>query len=240
MPNSAPIDAAATLRVSTRRSCFKPQSDYTVLKLYHCRGARSLRPLWALEELDMAYELIPLPFPPRALAKDFLELNPLGTIPYLVDGDVRMSESVAICLYLASRYGPTELAVSESEPDYPAFLNWLFFSDATLTFPQTIVLRYRHLEPAERRLEQAALDYEKWFFGRLRFVEQALSDRQWLCARRFTVADIAIVYALYLAEDILQWGAGFGPNVRSYIDRARARPGFQRALAVDAQAPAWR
>jgi hypothetical protein len=80
----------------------------------------------------------------------------IGTIPYLIDGAVRTSESTAICLYLTARYRPTPLALSHDEPDYPVFLNWLFFSDATLTFPQTIVLRYRRLEPMQRRLEQAA------------------------------------------------------------------------------------
>jgi hypothetical protein len=93
---------------------------------------------------------------PVTLTALFLDVNPLGTIPYLIDGAVQTSESTAICLYLTARYRPTPLALSHDEPDYPVFLNWLFFSDATLTFPQTIVLRYRRLEPMQRRLEQAA------------------------------------------------------------------------------------
>ena len=209
------------------------------MKLYHCRGARSLRPLWTLEEMELPYEPVFLPFPPRALARDFLDVNPLGTVPYFIDGDVRMSESTAICLYLTARYGPTPLALSLHEPDYPAFLNWLFFSDATLTFPQTIVLRYRRLEPVQRRLEQPAADYEKWFFGRLKFVEAVVTDREWLCGGRFTIADVAIAYALHLAESVVGLGGGFGPNVRAYLNRARSRPTFQQAMKIDAQAPAW-
>ncbi|MEQ4538411.1 MAG: glutathione S-transferase family protein [Billgrantia sp.] len=211
-----------------------------MLKLYHCREARSLRPLWTLEEMELPYEAVMLPFPPRAGAREYLDVNPLGTIPYLIDGDARMSESTGICLYLTSRHGPTDLALGVDEPDYAAFLNWLFFSDATLTFPQTIVLRYRQFEPPERRAEQAAADYERWFFGRLKHVEATLADREWLCGGRFTIADVAIAYALYLAEEIVNLGHGFGPNVRAYLERARARPGFERALRVDAQAPAWR
>jgi hypothetical protein len=57
-----------------------------------------------------------------------------------------MNESTAICLYLATRYGPSPLVLSSDQADYPHFLNWLFFSDATLTFPQTIVLRHRQFE----------------------------------------------------------------------------------------------
>lgn len=210
-----------------------------MLTLYHCKGARSLRALWTLEELGLEYEPVLLPFPPRALDKSYLEINPLGTVPYLIDGDARMSESTGICLYLTTRYGPTPLALTSDEADFPQFLNWLFFSDATLTFPQTIVLRYRQLEPEGRRNEQSASDYEKWFFGRLRSVEGALKDRQWLCAGRFTIADVAIAYALHLADTIVGLGDGFGPNVRAYLDRCRVRTGFHEAMKVDQQSPTW-
>ncbi len=57
-----------------------------MLKLWHCRDARSFRALWALEELGLPYELVLLPFPPRWLEPSFLELNPLGTIPFFTDG----------------------------------------------------------------------------------------------------------------------------------------------------------
>ena len=49
--------------------------------LYHCPGARSMRPLWTLEEMGLEYELVTLPFPPRLLQRDYLEVNPLGTVP---------------------------------------------------------------------------------------------------------------------------------------------------------------
>jgi len=52
-----------------------------MITLYHCHAARSFRPLWMLEELGLAYELKMLPFPPRMFAKEYLALNPLGTIP---------------------------------------------------------------------------------------------------------------------------------------------------------------
>ena len=206
-----------------------------MITLYHCDGARSFRPLWMLEELGLAYELKMLPFPPRVLARDYLALNPLGTIPLMIDGDVKMTESSGICHYLGAKFGPTPLMVGPDEPAYGAFLNWMYFSDATLTFPQTLVLRYSQLEPEERRVPQVATDYAKWFLGRLRAVEAATATAETLCAGRFTAADIVIGYALRLASSI-GLAKDFGPGVAAYWARLQAREGYQRALAAEQRA----
>ena len=201
------------------------------LTLYHCKRARSMRPLWTLLEMGLPHELVTLPFPPRVFAKDYLQINPLGTVPCLVDGDVKMTESAGICQYLVDRYGPTPLAVKPDEHDYGAYLNWLHRSDATLTFPQTLVLRYTRLEPEERRNPQVATDYRKWFLGRMRSVEEATADRDYLCANRFTIADICVAYAIVLASE-LDITEVFTPNVRRYWDRIRERPAFQKAMEL--------
>ncbi len=206
-----------------------------MITLYHCRAARSFRVLWMLEEMGLDYELKMLPFPPRALAKEYLSLNPLGTVPLMVDGETRMTESSGICHYLGTRYGPTPLIVDESEKDYGAFLNWMYFSDATLTFPQTLVLRYGRFEPEERRSPQVVTDYAKWFFGRLRAVEQTTASAKTLVAGRFTAADIVIGYALRLAETI-GLGADFGPNVAAYWRHLRERDGYRKAIAAEESA----
>lgn len=207
-----------------------------MITLYHCRSARSFRVLWALCEMGLDHELKLVPFPPRALP-DYLAVNPLGTVPYLIDGTTRMTESSAICHYLATRHGPTPLAVGADEPDYGAYLNWLFFGEATLTFPQTLVLRYRSLEPEDRRSPQVAEDYERWFNGRLRAVDAAVADRETLCAGRFTMADISVGYALMLAED-LGLSHRFKPAVQAYWERLRLRPGHQAAVAAQGGRPA--
>lgn len=199
------------------------------MTLYHCADARSFRPLWCLEEMRLDFELVVLPFPPRVFAKEYKEINPLGTIPFLIDGETRMTESSGICHYLTQKYGPTALALDVDHPDYGSFLNWLYFSDATLTFPQTLVLRYTMLEPKERRLPQAAEDYAAWFKGRLKHVETALGDREFLVADRFTIADIAIGYALFLASTLPPLKDSLGPNASAYLDRLKARDAFQRA-----------
>jgi glutathione S-transferase len=199
------------------------------VKLYHCHDARSLRALWALEELGLDYELVTMPFPPRALHPGYMDINPLGTVPTLVDGDLTMTESTGICHYLAEKAAPTPLRVDPSEPAYGDYLNWLYRSDATLTFPQTIVLRYSRLEPEPRRLPQAVEDYSIWYLSRLRCVESALEDRAFLCADRFTIADIAVHYALFLGRS-LGLDTRYKPNCRRYLERLMLRPGFQRAM----------
>ena len=206
-----------------------------MITLYHCPNARSFRPLWTLEELGLAYDLRMLPFPPRELAPDYLRINPLGTIPTLFDGNVRMTESAAICHYLATRYGPSPLAVAPEEADYGLFLNWVHFGEATLTFPQTLVFRYRELEPPERRIPQVAEDYARWFFARLRAVNEATAAAPYLCAGRFTVADVSVGFALMFA-DILGLGARFAPAVRTYWERLQQRDGFRRAMAAQERA----
>ena len=206
-----------------------------MITLYHCDGARSFRPLWMLEEMGLPYELKMLPFPPRVFAKEYLAINPLGTIPYLIDGETKMSESSGICYYLGKKYGPTPLMVGEDDPAYGSFLNWMYFSDATLTFPQTLVLRYSQLEPEERRNPQVATDYAKWFLGRLRAVEAAIGKSEMLCAGRFTAADIVIGYALRLAGTI-GLAKDFGPNAAAYWERLQQRVASQRALAAEQKA----
>ncbi|MHA7816894.1 MAG: glutathione S-transferase family protein [Pseudohaliea sp.] len=204
------------------------------MKLWHCGGARSLRPLWTLEELGLPYELEVLQFPPRLLDKDFLKLNALGTVPYFTDGDSSMTESVAICQYLVDRYPNQGLGLEPAHPEYGDYLNWLHQADATLTFPQTIYLRYTAFEPAPEKLAVAE-DYAKWFLARLRRLDAFLETRDYLVAGRFTIADVAIGYALYLGR-VLRLDDRYQPQTAAYLDRLLARPAFQRA---DGRAPGF-
>ena len=199
--------------------------------LYHCRDARSLRCLWGAEEAGMAIDLRLLPFPPRAFAPAYKEVNPLKTVPGWVENGVLLTESAAICERIAQG---TSLEVSPDETDFWTYRNWLHRSDATLTFPLAIMIRYTRVEPPERRLGQAVEDYKAFFAGRARTIETALVDgREWLCAGRFTIADICVGYAAFLArtlgaEDVL------GEATVAWLDRCIVRPAFDRAQARQA------
>ena len=201
------------------------------MKLWHSHNARSLRPLWALEEMGFDYELELLPFPPRVFQKDFLGVNALGTVPYFEDGDTNMTESSGICHYLVERYQRYDFALQADHPEYGDFLNWMYHSDATLTFPQTIVMRYTHLEPEERKLPQAIEDYGKWYIARLRRLDAHIIDRDFLCDGRFTIADIAISYALFFGE-LLGLDKDYSPQVKDYLARMKQRPAFKKVQVI--------
>ena len=188
-----------------------------------------------LEELGLPYQLIMLPFPPRVERPAVLEINPLGTMPLMLDGQTRMVESAAICQYLCERAAPTSLAVAPSEPDYGVFLNGLHFGEATLTVPQTLVLRYARFEPEERRQTVVAQDYTRWFLARLRTLEPTLLESDCLCAGRFAAADVSVGFAL-LAAQHLGLVDRFTPGVRQYWERLQARDGYQRALRAQHEA----
>ena len=203
-----------------------------MIKLYHCADARSFRALWALEELGIPYELELMPFPPRALYPGYRNINPLGTVPVMFDEDHMMTESSAIGHYLGAKYGPSDLVVAPHEPAFAEYMNFLLMGEATLTFPQTIVLRYTRLEAPERRLTQAADDYRLWFLARLK-AASTLTGEDFVCAGRFTMADVSFAYALLLAET-LGLADAFPAKLVPYWRAMQARDGFKRAKAIQA------
>jgi len=203
------------------------------MKLFHCYNSRSLRPLWCLEEMGLDYELEIMPFPPRFEREGYFDINPLGTVPAFTDDGITLTESTGICQYLVQKYGPTPLAVRPDEPGYGDFLNWLYRSDATFTFPLALILRYTKLEPEERMNPQVVEDYTIWFFSRIRAVEAALDGKEFLVADRFTIADIAVGYALHFGMR-LGLSERYKPNTTRYLQALLQRPAFKRTQDIKA------
>ena len=186
--------------------------------------------MWALEELGLSYDLVVMPFPPRSEYKGYLDINPLGTVPTFIDGDIIMTESTGICQYLVEKYSSNGLGLEKKDPEYGAYLNWLYRSDATFTFPLAIVLRYTRLEPEKRRNPEVAKDYAIWFHSRLRSVETALEGREFLVGGRFTIADIAVGYALQFG-DRLGLSDCYKANCKRYLASLYDRPAYKSMLA---------
>lgn len=199
------------------------------LKIFGCNDSRHVRVLWTAEEMNLDYQLEMMPFPPRFLQKEYLDTNMLGTVPYLIDGDIKMTESVAICQYLAEKYGPTDLKVNPDEDDFPAYLNWMAHSDATLTFPQTVYLRYAFQEIGVA--DNAAEGYKRWFVARLKLLEKTLEEKEYLCSNRLTLADICVGYAIYLAK-CLNIEKAFKPNIVRWTNMLFEREAFKKAISL--------
>mmetsp|Transcript_1596 Transcript_1596/g.4511 ORF Transcript_1596/g.4511 Transcript_1596/m.4511 type:complete len:237 (-) Transcript_1596:274-984(-) len=220
-------------------------------RLWHSVDARSFRILWAFEELGLKrgrdYAMRVMPFPPREKEPGFLRINPLGTVPWFehkelhdVEPRASMSESCAVPLYLTSYIDRPYLGVHRTDKEHGAFVNWLFHADATLTFPQAVVMRYGVFEPGVA--EAAADGYAKWFVARLRLLNLALEDgRNYLCSDRMTMADVCIAYALYNASEHGLCGSGmmsvgkdplssfYKPCTHEYLRRMMERPAWKAA-----------
>ena len=200
-----------------------------MVTLYQSTNSRSLRVLWLIEELGLPYQLESVEFPPRARSPSFLALNPLGTVPYLTDGELEMNESCAMLVYLSGRYGDGRLQVAASEPEYGEYLNWLHFGESSLSYSQAVALRYRFFVPREERLPAVSEHYQQLVTERIALVEGAVKDRKYLCGDSFTLADISVGYALFLIK-MFKLDAQFSDSLNTYCDRLFNRAGFKRAL----------
>ena len=76
-------------------------------RLFGTSKSRALRALWGMEEVGIPFEHVPTGYGAESKAPEYLEVNPNGRIPALIDGELRLFESMAINLYLSKRYGAT-------------------------------------------------------------------------------------------------------------------------------------
>ena len=200
--------------------------------LYHAPNTRALRVLWTLEELGATCDLKSIPFPPRRLQPSYLEINPSGTLPALVDGDLVLTESVAICETLAERHGPSPLVVPSGDSARPDYLQWLWYGEsATLMVPMAIMVRLGRLESPGDDVAAVLADARASLLLRLAPLERRLEGREFLAADRLTLADISCGFPLHFLE-LMKADDVLGPRTRAYRARLRSRPAFKRAAAA--------
>jgi glutathione S-transferase len=201
-----------------------------MITVYHAKHTRSMRVLWVLEELGVKAEVKSVPFPPAKLQPDYLTVNLTGTVPTLIDGSVRLTESMAICEYLATRYD-SSLLVGPADPARIEFVQWLWYGESTLMTPLSRMATVGRLQRKGADID-AVLDDARGNTGvRLKALEQRLEGRDFLVAGRLTLADISAGYPLYLVglngmDDLL------GPRSTAYRERLRSRPAYQKAITV--------
>jgi glutathione S-transferase len=191
------------------------------------RGARGVRVGWVCEEMGLPYEVSPVRHPPGAT---YLALHPLGTVPLLEDGEVRIHESIAMILYLTQKYGPTPL-MPEADPERAEALQWTAFGEASLGayLNPLLMTRYGGAPDAERR-NWTVTATEGQVRRCIAPLADRLADHDFLVGDGLTLADISVVTALQI------WRGGLGgalPEILTrYIDRRAESETYRRAAAA--------
>jgi len=195
------------------------------VKLYWSPQTRSTRALWMLEEarLDYALERVDIQNPDRDNSAEFLDASPMGKVPALVDGAVRMSESAAICLYIADRYAAGTLAPAIDDPARGKFLYWLMYTPAVIE--PSMSEKFHGVETNRYRSGWGDFDLM------LETLEGGLAGKDWVLGEHFSAADVMLGSSVVFMRlfGMLPDSAVLG----AYADRCLARPAYQRALALN-------
>jgi len=199
-----------------------------MIKLYWCPKTRASRILWLLEELNEPFEIVTIDLrdPEARTSPDFRAASPMGKVPALSDGPVKMAESAAISLYLADRYPGAGLAPAIEDPERGRYLYWSVFTPAVI-------------EPAMSekfngwKVSRATSGWGDWE-SMIKTLSDGLKTGPWLLGDRFSAADVLVGSSVYFMK---LFGILPGiPALSDYADRCLERPAYARALARDAGA----
>lgn len=181
-----------------------------MLKLYGGARSRASIVQWYLEELGVSYEFILLDMQTGEHRKpDFLDINPMGKVPAIVEGDFKLWESGAILFYLAQKYGKLSTSLEEQA----TAIQWILYGNATLG-PGIFV-------EANREREMPKL---------MTALNQILQHQPFLLGEEFTVADVAVGSILAYIPIMLKLDLSEYPAVVDYIQRLSQRPAFQKTI----------
>jgi glutathione S-transferase/3-isopropylmalate dehydratase len=190
--------------------------------------SRSLRVVWLMEEMGLAYRIRPVDMLSDVPDTEWLAVNPGNFLPAIQDGDVTMVESIAIMEYLMGRYGPTPLSPAPHDPAFPAYQQFLHMGEAGLATLMMPVVVSRFMAPEAERENWGANWSLKAFQKRLKLVSQRLADSPFLAGEAFTAADISVTYALNLGQR--NCGIALGDAEQAYLARTTGRDAYKRAM----------
>ena len=195
--------------------------------LYSCPETRSMRSLWLLNELAVPFELVDMPFDHKFLrAKEYLAIHPLGRIPALVDGDLTLFESGAICEYLCEKYD-SPLNRPIGNPERPHWLQWIHYAETLLVHGQNLVQQYVFVSEAER--SPVVINLESRRIGKgLDMLETILAGQEYILPSGFSGADTSLGFSVYFITAFVELDQH--PNVQAYLDRIMARPAFKKSM----------
>jgi glutathione S-transferase len=200
-----------------------------MLTLYGTSKSRSARSLWALEELGLKYEHVPVEVP-KAKSPEHLQRNPNGHIPVLNDDGHHLWESMAINLYLAEKYG--------KPPFWPATTNghgdcykWSFFGMTEIEPHLMTILRNRLFLPADQRDEKAIQNATESLKAPLKVLDDQLKTRPHLLGNDFSVADLNVAAVLSFAL-LVKLDMSATPAAQAWLQKCIGREANQRVRAL--------
>lgn len=203
-----------------------------MLKLYGMPKTRSTRITWALEEVGADYQFIPINLAKgEGQTPEFLALNPSGKVPVLVDGDLLLTESAAICTYLGDKFPETGLVPRPGTAERAKYDQWCFFVLAELEQPLWTIAKHKFALPEERRVPEIKATGVWEFQKAAAVLAKGLEGKDYLVGDGFTMVDI-------LAAHTLAWARGARvlhkiDMLDEYMQRQLARPAFLAAAEAE-------
>ncbi len=199
-----------------------------MLTVYGCANTRSTRVVWALEEASAEYQYVPINL--RAGAEghaEYLTLNMSGKVPTLVDKDFVLTESAAICTYVADCFPQAHLVPPVGSQERASYNQWCYFAMSELEQPLWTMAKHRFALPKPQRVS-AIMDTARWEFSIATSILAAgLADRPYILGEQFSAADILIGHTLAWAR---AWELPLGhDNLQAYAARLSERPAWLRA-----------
>lgn len=202
-----------------------------MLTLHFAPNSRAGRIVWLLEELELPYEINKMAFHPKDLKSDeHRARHPLGRVPVLDDGDVRIYESGAIVEYVLARHKNGGLKPEVDDPRFPEFLQWFHYCEGMVMPPVNTIVVQTLLLPPDRRDETALGQAQRLLAKALVPVDEALAGREYLIGD-FSAADIMLGHACFMSNR-LGCVSDDMPNLKAYVERVAARPAFKTAIEM--------
>ncbi|GAA6623826.1 glutathione S-transferase family protein [Scytonema sp. NUACC26] len=202
------------------------------MKLYYIPTTRAVRPQWLLEEMGISYELVNVSME-MTKQPEYQKLHPHGKVPVLIDGEVTIFESAAICAYLTDKYPTFRLAPSPDSPHRAYYFQWLFYASVTLEPPvehfmfDALPHLPEKLLPEKVRFGTSSDESRQWFDRVTQPLREALANNNYLVANQFSTADIVTGGVLLWAEKLGMLATD--DPLTQYVNRLIQRPAFVRA-----------
>jgi glutathione S-transferase len=193
-----------------------------MMTLYEFPPTRSIRVRWTLQELGLQFRAVTVNLlAGQHRSPEFLAINPGGKIPVLVDGDLVLTESVAIALYLAEKY-PEKGFMSVEARGRAEVYRWSLFAATELEQPLWRMVRNTRLYPAPERQPADVAIAAREFRAMAAVLEQHMQGREFVAGAAVSVADFVLAYTLDWANESELLSEC--PVLRAYMQRMYARP----------------